>query len=106
MEKRTNADVQHKPENVPYIVYESEQMRNLAREKRHWFFHAASLVVIVLIVAAFLWYLSQYDYVSNEDVTVDGQNGVANYIGKDGDIYNGEGFCTPHPDATEEFRQE
>lgn len=103
--ERNNSDVR-KPENVPYIVYEAEQMRSLARERRHWYGHAAALVVIVLIVAGFLWYLSQYDYVSNEDVTVDGQNGVANYIGKDGDIYNGENYGAPHPDATEEVRQE
>ena len=106
MEKRNIEDAQHRPESVPYIVYESEQMRNIAREKRHWYFHAASLAIIALIVAAFLWYLSQYDYVSNEDVVVDGQNGVANYIGKDGDIYNGEGYSTPQPEPTEEIRQE
>lgn len=101
MEKRQN--VTHKPDSVPYIVYESEQMRSEARDKRHWIGHIVSFVVIVAIVAGFLLYLNQYEYVSNESVTVDGKTGVANYVGKDGNIYNGEDYSQANPDSEEEI---
>ena len=79
-----------KPENVPYIVFEGEIARQERHIKRLWIALIAAIVAIVLIVGGFIWYLNQYDYVSNESVTVDGQSGVANYIGKDGNIYNGK----------------
>lgn len=101
MEKRQNDT--HKPDSVPYIVYESEQMRSEARDKRHWIGHIVSFVVIVAIVAGFLLYLNQYEYVSNESVTVDGKTGVANYVGKDGNIYNGEDYSQANPDSEEEI---
>lgn len=103
MEKYNDA---HKPDSVPYIVYESEQMRSEARDKRHWIGHIVSLVVIIAIVAGFLLYLNQYEYVSNETVTVDGQTGVANYIGKDGNIYNGEDYGEAYPISSEEVGTE
>lgn len=56
-----------------------------------WIALIVAFAAIVLVTGGFLWYLNQYDYVSNETVTVDGADGVANYIGKDGNIYNGEG---------------
>lgn len=104
MEKMQNDT--RKPDSVPYIVYESEQMRSEARDKRHWIGHIVSLVVIIAIVAGFLLYLNQYEYVSNETVTVDGKTGVANYIGKDGDIYNGKNYGEAYPISGEEVGAE
>lgn len=79
---------------VPYIVHESAQARNERTVKR---------LVIALIVLALLWFATigigvyacmQYDYSSEqtETVTVDGKDGVANYIGNDGDIVNGADY--------------
>lgn len=83
-----------KAEPVPYIVHESAQARNERAVKR---------LVIALIVLALLWFATigigvyawmQYDYSSDmttSEVNVDGKDGIANYIGNDGDINNGTG---------------
>ena len=83
-----------KGRSVPFAVHESEMSRNERTVKR---------LVIVLIVLALLWFATigigvyawmQYDYSSEqtESVTVDGKDGVANYIGNDGDIVNGADY--------------
>lgn len=80
-------------EPVPYIVHESAQARNERTVKR---------LVIALIVLALLWFATigigvyawmQYDYTNEESVVdVDANDGVANYIGNDGDIVNGADY--------------
>lgn len=74
---------------VPYIVYESSQARAERTQKR---LIIALIVAIVLLFATnglWLWHTSQYEVVGSE-VTVDTEGeGNANYIGQDGDIYNG-----------------
>ena len=75
------------PESVPFAVYEKAMIRAERREKMHWKFHRIEAVSIVLLVIAFFFYLSLYDFESYE-VTAEG-DGHANYIGQDGDIYNG-----------------
>lgn len=45
------------------------------------------LIMLVAIVAGFLFFLYQYDFVSYDVISEDGGN--ASYIGNDGDIYNG-----------------
>ena len=62
--------------------------------KRLWI---TILVLIFLLVGtncAWLWYESQFETVeTTEEIFVDAeQDGVANYIGNDGDIINGEGY--------------
>ena len=91
-----------RPDTIPIYVFDEMTVRNSHREKIHWILHVIELVVIVAIVAGFLIYLNQYEYVSNESITVDGQDGVANYIGKDGNIYNGEDNGTADAGAIEE----
>ena len=53
------------------------------------------ILLIVLLVATnamWLWAWNQYDYTDEYSVELDsGDGGNANYIGNDGDIYNGEG---------------
>lgn len=79
---------------VPYIVYEGTQARNERTVKRLIF---ALVIITVLMFAsnmAWLYYWNQYDYESTATETIVGLNsdtGNANYIGNDGDIYNGEG---------------
>ena len=94
-----------RPDTVPTCVYDDAVAHAVHRERMHWIVHIIELVIIVLIVGAFLLYLNQYEYVSNETVTVDGQTGVANYIGKDGNIYNGEDSCPQNASASEEKPQ-
>ena len=78
--------------DVPYIVHESAEARHERREKR---------LLIAVIIAGVLMFASnamwlrawmQYDYsVETEEYTVDldAGEGNANYIGQDGEIYNG-----------------
>lgn len=82
------------PVNVPYIVHESDMSRLERQLKRLWI---VILVLIFLLVGsncAWLWYESQFETVetTTEEIVVDAdENGIANYIGNDGGIINGEG---------------
>jgi hypothetical protein len=72
--------------------WQRNEQRHLRREKR---LIAIIILVIVLFVGSntfWIWRDSQYeDVVTTEEITVDAENnGIANYIGNDGDIYNGE----------------
>lgn len=83
----------NQPISVPYVVHESSMARAERQAKR---LIAIIILLIVLLVGSnvgWLIYESQFETVetSSEEVVVDaGSNGVANYIGNDGDIYNGE----------------
>ena len=78
--------------SVPYIVHESAMARSERHNKRLW------IVILVLIGAligtnlAWIVYENSFeDIVSTEEIIVDAEeNGIANYIGQDGNIYNGE----------------
>lgn len=78
---------------VPYAAYKD----TVAAQERHVgrLIYVIVLIVVFFILAMlgeagiFIWYLNQYEVV-NETVTVDSTDGVANYIGRDGDISNGQ----------------
>lgn len=75
-------------EKIPYIVYEGAMARAERTAKR---LIIALIIAVTLIFASnviWLAYISQYDFESYELSTEGGGN--ANYIGNDGDIYNGE----------------
>ena len=58
--------------------------------KRLWI---ALIIAICMLFASngiWLYCWMQYDYSSEEIVTVDSKDGVANYIGNNGDITNGK----------------
>lgn len=77
-------------ENIPYIAHEAEVMRHEQDKKKLWI---AVLVSVVLLFASnmiWLYAWMSYDYVST--VTVDGKEGVANYLGGNGDINNGKDY--------------
>lgn len=74
-------------ENVPYIVYEAEMTRSERQIKRLWIALIIAIALIFASNAAWLMYVSQYDFESYDLSTENGGN--ANYIGQDGDIYNG-----------------
>lgn len=80
--------------NIPYIVYESEQARSERHIKRLILALMISVILIFTSNALWLYSWGQYDYVGEETTThtvdVDAKDGIANYIGNDGDIVNGK----------------
>lgn len=79
-----------KKEPVPFIVHEAAMARAERHTKRMFIALLVAIAFIFVSNGAWLWYMSQYDYSTEEIVTVDAQEGTANYIGNDGDIINGE----------------
>lgn len=79
--------VQNSPENVPYIVHESSMARMERQIKRLWIALIVSIAMLFTSSAIFAWAWMQHDYESYE-ITADGDSN-ANYIGQDGNIYNG-----------------
>lgn len=74
-------------QDVPYIVYEGEMARAERRDKRHFIVILILIICLVLSNAAWIYYESQWETIS---VTQENEDGYNNYIGNDGDIYNGE----------------
>ena len=79
--------VQSVPENVPYIVHESSMARMERQIKRLWIALIVAVCLLFASSAIFAYAWLQYDYESYE-ITSDGDSN-ANYIGQDGNIYNG-----------------
>ena len=78
-------------DHVPYIAYEATQARHERTTKR---LTIALIIAVVLMFASNAFWLyawMQYDYeVTGTYVDVNSRTGPANYIGNDGDIYNGQ----------------
>lgn len=75
---------------VPYYAHEGMLARNERTIKRLIIALVASIIATFATNAMWLYEWSQYDYESTEsEVKVGGENGIANYIGNDGDITNG-----------------
>lgn len=73
---------------IPYIAFEAEQARNERHIRRLWIALIITIIQIALTNAIWIYEWTRYDY---SDIEVDGgDQGVANYIGRDGDITNGE----------------
>lgn len=77
--------------SVPFIVHESAMSRNERSVKRLVFALVVAIAMIFASNALWLWAWSQYDYESERTV-VEALDGVANYIGNDGDILNGADY--------------
>lgn len=80
------------PATVPYQVFKDFKETAKANSLK-WFI--VCLVLIVLLVGSNIGWLiyenSFEDIETTEEIVVDAENdGIANYIGNDGDIYNGE----------------
>jgi hypothetical protein len=82
------------PSTVPYQVLKDFKDTSTATIKRLWILIVILVLLIVGSNMAWLYAWNSYDYVSEEIVTVDGKDGIANYIGNDGDIVNGENSST------------
>lgn len=85
-EQKTEQAVEHK--DVPYEAHKEIVDVLNAHNRRLTYTIIFLIVVIFMIVATGIWFLNQYD-VAYETVTVDSTDGVANYIGNDGSITNG-----------------
>lgn len=76
-------------EPVPYIVHESAMARQERTIKRLWILLILVISLLVATNGAWIWYESQWEVVETE-ITQENNGGYNNYIGNDGDIYNGE----------------
>jgi hypothetical protein len=84
----------NQPISVPYIVHESSMVRAERQAKR---LIAIIILLIVLLVGSNIGWMvyenSFEDVITSEEIIVDAEeNGIANYIGNDGDIYNGKDY--------------
>ena len=81
-------EMQKEPkEGSTYLLYEASMSRMERQIKRLWIALIITVIAIAVTNIGWLIYISQYDFESYE---VSANNdGVANYIGNDGDIYNG-----------------
>lgn len=80
-------------ETVPYIVHEGIMARHERMMRRLVIALLISVALIFASNAIWLYAWSQYDYTSSSStntVKIDGKDGIANYIGNDGDITNGD----------------
>lgn len=62
----------------------------LAKSNKRMFVILVTVIALwFATIAGFVWYINQYEY-TNETITADtNSSGDANYIGNDGNIYNG-----------------
>lgn len=77
-----NGKDKNTPENVPYLVHESEMARAERTIKRLWI---TTLILIFMLVgtnAAWLWWNNQWETVYQE-VTQEADNGTNNFVGGD-----------------------
>lgn len=83
--------------NIPVISYAAHEGE---MTRMHGIIKHMIVMIIICVILLFasnaLWLYAwmQYDYSSDatttETVTVDGKDGIANYIGNDGEINNGK----------------
>ena len=75
------------PKDVPYIAHESAVARLERVIKRLWVLVLVLIILLAASNAAWIWYESQFEEVRIEQ---ENESGYNNFIGNDGDIYNGE----------------
>lgn len=66
------------------LIKQNERLENAYKRQTGIIY--VLLIMIVLAVGGFLWFLYQYDFATYD---IYSEMGNANYIGNDGDIYNG-----------------
>ena len=81
-----------KPTKIPFIVYEATMARMERHIKRLWIALIIAISLVFASNAVWLSFISQYNFESYDLSTEGGGN--ANYIGNDGEIYNGTGEST------------
>ena len=94
-----NCVTENQSMNVPYVVHEATVARQERQIKRMWIALIVAIAIIFASNAIWLYAWMQYDYESYE-ITADGDSN-ANYIGQDGNIYNG-GYNQSEEESAEE----
>lgn len=82
----------HEIQSVPYVVHESIIARMERNNRRMLIALVLAIVMLFASNAFWLYEWTQYDYCGDtvsKDVTLESEDGIANYIGNDGDINNG-----------------
>ena len=74
-------------EPVPFIAHEGMMARAERTAKRLWITILLLIVLLVGTNAGWIWYQSQFDDIAISQENEDGYN---NFVGNDGDIFNGE----------------
>lgn len=76
-------------DSVPYIVFESTTARLERTIKRLWVLCIVVFLAFVISNCAWIYYESQWETVETTEVTQTNDRGFNNFIGNDGDIFNG-----------------
>ena len=74
-------------EAVPFIVHEGMMARAERTAKRLWITILLLIALLVGTNGAWIWYESQFEDIAISQENEDGYN---NFVGNDGDIFNGE----------------
>ena len=85
MSKTCNGCGEHNlPENVPYLVHESDMSRLERQLKRLWIVVLVLIFMLVGSNCAWLWYESQFETVETvQEVIQEADNGENHFIGGD-----------------------
>lgn len=75
--------------SIPYYVAEGMVDRVSRTNKRLWVMCMLLILLLVGTNALWLYYESQWEVIETE-ITQENEHGYNNYIGNNGDIYNGE----------------
>lgn len=73
--------------NIPFIVFESVTTRLERTIEKLWILCIILIVLFVGSNAVWIYYENQFE---DTVVTQENLDGVNNYVGNDGDIFNGE----------------
>lgn len=79
--------------SVPYVVHEGILSRMERSNKRMLIALIIAVTLLFASNALWLYEWTQYDYcgdTTSQDVTLESKDGIANYIGNNGDINNGK----------------
>lgn len=75
---------------IPYIAHEGMMVRMERTNHRLWILCIFLIICLVASNLAWVLYESQWEVYEEQTVTQESADGVNNFIGNDGDIYNGE----------------
>ena len=90
MDCETCKDRRAQAEPVSFATFESMKATMERTVKRLWIVLILSLLFLFGSNAAWIYYESQWEVVETTEITQENDGGFNNYIGNDGDIYNGE----------------
>ena len=76
-------------ETISRQAHESDMDRMERINKRQFWAWMITIFLFLASWAGFIWYESQWEVVETQ-ITQENESGYNNYIGNDGDIYNGE----------------